>query len=111
MNIWHTKFPDILDSSLIYIEYCNQDVEIIPINCVDQRRYIERWAYLSDIRKLIDFDFSDVSYSTIRDGDDELHIEVRFKDGQKFAAITIDKKLKDSEKLANFIDYLINKKD
>lgn len=109
MNIWHTKLPDILDSSLIYIEYCNQDVEIIPINCVDQRRYIERWAYLSDIRKLIDFDFSDVSYSTIRETNDELHIEVRFKDGEKFAAITIDKKLKGAEKLAAFIRGLLNK--
>ena len=43
------------------------------------------------------FDFSDVSYSTIRETDDELHIEVRFNDGEKFAVITIDKKLKDAE--------------
>ena len=57
------------------------------------------------------FDFSDVSYSTVRDGDYEWHIEVRFKDGQKFAAITIDKELKDAEKLADFINNLINKKD
>ena len=57
------------------------------------------------------FDFSDVSYSTVRDGDDELHIEVRFKDGEKFAVITIDKKLKDSEKLAKFINNLMNKKE
>ena len=55
------------------------------------------------------FDFSDVSYSTIRETDDELHIEVRFKDGEKFAVITIDKKLKDAEKLANFINSLLNK--
>ena len=32
-----------------------------------------------------------VTYATIRDGDDELHIECRFSDGQKFAAITVDK--------------------
>ena len=55
------------------------------------------------------FDFSDVSYSTIRETDDELHIEARFKDGEKFAAITIDKKLKDAEKLAAFISGLLNK--
>lgn len=55
------------------------------------------------------FDFSDVIYSTIRECDDELHIEVRFKDGEKFAAITIDKKLKDAEKLAAFINGLLNK--
>ena len=55
------------------------------------------------------FDFSDVSYSTIRECDDELLIEVRFKDGEKFAVITIDKKLKDAEKLANFINSLLNK--
>lgn len=57
------------------------------------------------------FDFSDVLFSTVRDGEYEWHIEVRFKDGEKFAAITIDKKLKDSEKLADFINNLINKKD
>lgn len=61
------------------------------------------------LKKELSFDFSDVIYSTIRECDDELHIEVRFKDGQKFAAITIDKKLKDAEKLANHINNLINK--
>ena len=67
--------------------------------------------FLRNLRLFMEFDFSDVSYSTIRESDDELHIEVRFKDGEKFAAITIDKKLKDAEKLANFINNLINKKD
>lgn len=55
------------------------------------------------------FDFTDVVYSTIRECDDEVHIETRFVDGEKFAAITIDKKLKDAEKLANFINGLLNK--
>jgi hypothetical protein len=31
-----------------------------------------------------------VTHATIRDGGDELHIECRFSDGQKFAAITVD---------------------
>lgn len=56
MNIWHTKFPDILDSSLVYVEYCNQEFELIPINQVDQRRYIERWAYWNDIRPFLPLD-------------------------------------------------------
>lgn len=54
MSIWKTKFPDILDDSMIYIEYCNQEVEILPIKYVDRNRYVERWAYLSDIRKVIE---------------------------------------------------------
>lgn len=38
--------------------------------------------------------------ATVRDGDDEWHIECRFSDGQKFAAIRVDKSF---EKLAHQI--------
>ena len=31
-----------------------------------------------------------VTYATVRDAGDELHIECRFDDGQKFAAVTVD---------------------
>lgn len=31
-----------------------------------------------------------VTYATVRDGDDEWHIECRFSDGQKYAAIRVD---------------------
>lgn len=41
-----------------------------------------------------------VQYATVRDGGDEWHIECRFKDGQKFAAVTVDK---DHEDLADWI--------
>lgn len=41
-----------------------------------------------------------VRYATVRDGGDEWHIECRFKDGQKFAAITVDK---EHEDLADWI--------
>ncbi|ANI78994.1 hypothetical protein [Sphingobium sp. EP60837] len=41
-----------------------------------------------------------VQCATVRDGDDEWHIECRFKDGQKFAAIIVDK---DHEDLADWI--------
>ncbi|WP_202951367.1 hypothetical protein, partial [Sphingobium bisphenolivorans] len=41
-----------------------------------------------------------VQYATVRDDGDEWHIECRFKDGQKFAAITVDK---DHEDLADWI--------
>lgn len=58
----------------------------------------------------MELDFSDIICSTIRESDDELYIETRFADGEKFSAITIDKKLKSSGKLANFINDTINKK-
>ena len=41
-----------------------------------------------------------VQFATVRDGGDEWHIECRFKDGQKFAAVTVDK---DQEALADWI--------
>lgn len=41
-----------------------------------------------------------VQYATVRDGGDEWHIECRFKDGQKFAAVTVDK---EHEDLADWI--------
>lgn len=41
-----------------------------------------------------------VRYATVRDGGDEWHIECRFKDGQKFAAVTVDK---EHEDLADWI--------
>lgn len=41
-----------------------------------------------------------VRYATVRDGRDEWHIECRFKDGQKFAAVTVDK---EHEDLADWI--------
>ena len=31
-----------------------------------------------------------VIFATVRNAEDELHIECRFSDGQKFAAITVD---------------------
>ncbi len=33
---------------------------------------------------------SEVVHATVRDGVDDLHIECRFADGQKFAAVTVD---------------------
>lgn len=31
-----------------------------------------------------------VTYATVREGDEELHIECRFDDGQKFAAVKVE---------------------
>jgi hypothetical protein len=41
-----------------------------------------------------------VVHATVRDGDDDWHIECRFADGQKFAAVTVDR---EHEELAHFI--------
>lgn len=38
---------------------------------------------------------NEVTHCTIRDGGDEWHIECRFKDGQKFAAVLVDKECED----------------
>ena len=49
-----------------------------------------------------------VTHATIRDADDELHIECRFVDGQKFAAITIDKAISYHNEIANNVCGFIN---
>jgi len=46
-----------------------------------------------------------VKYATVRDGDDEWHVECRFSDGQKYAAVTVDKPF---EKLAHKIATFLN---
>ena len=51
---------------------------------------------------------SNIKYATVRDVDDELHIECRFDDGQKFAAITIDKTISNHDYLAHMICDVIN---
>jgi hypothetical protein len=43
--------------------------------------------------------------ATVRDGDDEWHIECRFDDGQKYAAIRVDK---EQEDLADAICAFLN---
>lgn len=45
-------------------------------------------------------DEPNVIRATVRDADDELHIECRFSDGQKFAAVRVDS---DFPELANRI--------
>jgi hypothetical protein len=45
------------------------------------------------------------TYATLRDGEDETHLECRFSDGQKYAAVTVDV---DCETLAGFVLYAIN---
>lgn len=47
-----------------------------------------------------------VTYATIRDGCDEWHLECRFSDGQKFAAVIVDK---DFEGLAEQICADLNR--
>lgn len=54
---------------------------------------------------------NDLKYCAIRDADDEWHLECRFKDGEKFAAVTIDKKVPLAEKLAALFDYILNNYD
>lgn len=54
---------------------------------------------------------NDLKYCAIRDADDEWHLECRFKDGEKFAAVTIDKKVPLAEKLAVLFDYILNNYD
>ncbi len=44
--------------------------------------------------------------ATVRDGDDEWHIECRFSDGQKIAAVTVDREF---ERLAHQISDGLNK--
>jgi len=43
--------------------------------------------------------------ATVRDGEDELHIECRFDDGQKFAAVTVAAEF---EELAQAICEFLN---
>lgn len=46
-----------------------------------------------------------VIFCTVRDGDDEWHIECRFDDGQKFAAITVDYDFPQlAHKIADFLN-------
>ena len=47
----------------------------------------------------------EINYTTVKDGDDVWHIECRFQDGQKYAAITVDKPL---ENLADRISAFLN---
>lgn len=54
---------------------------------------------------------NDLKYCTIRDANDELHLECRFKNGEKFAAVIIDKKVPLAEKLAALFDYILNNYD
>ena len=45
------------------------------------------------------------TFCTMRDGDDEIHLECRFPNGEKYAAVTIcDSKIE----LANFLNNAIN---
>jgi len=46
-----------------------------------------------------------ILFTTVRDGDDEWHIECRFSDGQKFAAVKVDKEF---EGLADRISRFLN---
>lgn len=46
-----------------------------------------------------------VTSATVRDGGDEWHIECRFSDGQKFAAITVDR---ECEALAHQVAKALN---
>jgi hypothetical protein len=47
-----------------------------------------------------------IVHAAVRDGDDEWHIECRFKDGQKYAAIRVDK---ECEGLAEWVAYQLNR--
>lgn len=49
-----------------------------------------------------------VNFATVRDGDDELHIECRFWDGQKIAAIVVDREF---PQLAQDIANYLSRKD
>lgn len=46
-----------------------------------------------------------VTYATVRDAEDELHIECRFSDGQKFAAVTVAQGF---DNLAHRIETMLN---
>lgn len=46
-------------------------------------------------------------FCTVRDGVDEWHIECRFSDGQKFAAITVDREF---QQLADLVASLLNQR-
>ena len=54
---------------------------------------------------------NDLKYCAVRDADDEFHLECRFSDGEKFAALTIDKKVPLAEKLAVLFAYILNNYD
>ena len=54
---------------------------------------------------------NDLKYCVIRDADDEWHLECRFKDGEKFAAVIIDKKVPLAEKLTKLFAYILNNYD
>lgn len=49
-----------------------------------------------------------VLLATVRDGDAEWHVECRFEDGQKFAAVTVDKEIDQAEAVAERIAHMIN---
>jgi hypothetical protein len=49
-----------------------------------------------------------VTQATVRDGDTEWHVECRFDDGQKFAAVTVDKVIDNAEGLAEKIAGILN---
>lgn len=51
---------------------------------------------------------NNIKQSTIRDADDEIHVECRFADGEKFAGVTIDKKIPCADNLAQIVSYLLN---
>ena len=48
---------------------------------------------------------SRVDFCTVRDGGEDWHLECRFEDGQKFAAIRVDKECHD---LADYIAHILN---
>jgi hypothetical protein len=47
--------------------------------------------------------------ATVRDGDDEWHIECRFADGQKFAAVTVVKEAPGAEAIAHDIALMLTR--
>lgn len=49
-----------------------------------------------------------VNFATVRDCEDELHVECRFWDGQKFAAVTVDRNF---PQLAQDIATYLSRKD
>lgn len=51
---------------------------------------------------------SKVVMAAVRDAGMEWHIECRFDDGQKFAAIAVDKEMDQAEELAARIAHMLN---
>lgn len=52
--------------------------------------------------------YNNIKYATIRDVDDQLHIEGRFDNGEKFMVITIDKKWTLAERFAELAVQIID---